>query len=128
VSYTSILRNTPAGRLRTAARAGVFAALTSAPLLAVTSATADSSDSSGSGLSALQTIGIFVCIPLGMFLTIALLVLAPGWIKGDAHRKEVGWSGATTAAGGGNAAGDQQSVAAGKPGSADVTGGASGSW
>jgi hypothetical protein len=93
VSITSSLRTgaglgTPA-RVRTALRAGTVAALTSAPLVAANAAFA----TTDGPLSPLQTVGIFVCIPVGMFTVIACLVLAPGWLKGDSHRREVGWSG-----------------------------------
>jgi hypothetical protein len=77
--------------------------LTSAPLLAAGAALAASNtydgEDSGPGLTVLQTIGIFVCIPVGLFLLITCLVLAPGWIKGDSHRREVGWSGQAQPAG-----------------------------
>jgi hypothetical protein len=93
VSITSSLRTgaglgTPA-RVRKALRAGTVAALTSAPLVAANAAFA----TTDGPLSPLQTIGIFVCIPVGLFTVITCLVLAPGWLKGDSHRREVGWSG-----------------------------------
>jgi hypothetical protein len=101
VSITSFLR-TGAGtgrpaRARAALRAGTTAALTSVSLLAAGAAMAASNtydgEDSGPGLTVLQTIGIYVCIPLGAFLLISFLVLAPGWVKGDRNRREVGWTG-----------------------------------
>jgi len=161
VSITSFLRTgagrAPAARVRTALRAGTVAALTSAPLLAAGAALAASNtydgEDSGPGLTVLQTIGIFVCIPVGLFLLITFLVLAPGWFKGDRNRKEVGWSGQAQPASAGapvqttaaKAAVAKASAPAAKPRSAsssqDVadkvasksgananTGGASGTW
>jgi hypothetical protein len=133
VSYTSLLRSTPAARCRAAVRAGTLAALTSAPMLAATAALADSSnhtyqgEDSGPGLTVIQTLGIFVGIPLAAFLLIAFLVLLPGWVKGDRNRKEVGWSGSDGQGKGADArdSAEQETVAAGSPG---ATGGASGSW
>ena len=160
MSITSLLRTgagrgTPA-RARAALRAGTVAALTSAPLLAAGAALAASNtydgEDSGPGLTVLQTIGIFVCIPVGLFLLITFLVLAPGWFKGDSNRKEVGWSGQAQPAGAGAPAAAAKTGAAkagtgaakaGKAtssindvadkvstgtGSASNTGGASGTW
>ena len=144
----------PAGptRVRAALRAGTVAALTSAPLLAAGVAMAASNtydgEDSGPGLTVLQTIGIFVCIPIGLFLLITFLVLAPGWFKGDSNRREVGWSGqaqpagaaAAGSAGSGSAkaagskpAGTKKAAssiadAADKVGTGTGTGGASGTW
>lgn len=130
VSITTLIRTTPAGRLRAAVRSGAVAALTSAPLLAATSALADTSnhtydgEDAGSGLTVLQTLGIYVGIPLALFLIIAFLVCLPGWVRGDRNKREVGWveppsgaSGAKSSAG--------EAVSAGRQGG---TGGASGSW
>lgn len=131
MSYTSLLRSTSAARCRAAVRAGTLAALTSAPLLVATGAMAASSnhiyqgEDSGPGLSVIQTIGIFVCIPLAAFLLIAFLVLLPGWAKGDRNRREVGWTGGAGKGAGKTGTDEQEAVAAGKSG---ATGGASGSW
>jgi hypothetical protein len=134
VSITTLLRTTPAGRLRAAVRSGAVAAMTSVPLLAVTTALADTSnhtydgEDSGSGLTVLQTIGIYIGIPLGLFLLITFLVCLPGWVRGDRNRREVGWveppAGGSGAAGGAKSSAEQ-AVHAGRQGG---TGGASGSW
>lgn len=129
--------------------------MTSAPLLAAGAALAASNtydgEDSGPGLTILQTIGIFVCIPVGLFLLITFLVLAPGWFKGDSHRREVGWSGQAQPAGAGAAVAKTSATAAGpkavakkaaspssindvvdpvaaKSGAGASTGGASGTW
>lgn len=133
VSITTLIRSTPAGRLRAAVRSGAVAALTSAPLLAATSALADTSnhtydgEDAGSGLTVLQTLGIYVGIPLALFLIIAFLVCVPGWVRGDRNKREVGWveppSGASGASGAKPSA--EEAVSAGRQGG---TGGASGTW
>ena len=113
-------------------RAGTLAALTSVPLLAASSAFAAGfqGEDAGSRLSVLETIGIFVCIPLGLFVLISVLVLLPGWIKGDRNRNEIGWDAQSAAKAGpakGAAAATGESEA--KAGTASSgTGGASGSW
>ncbi len=138
VSISTLFRTTSPARLRAGARAGVLAAATSLPLLAATAALAASNhnydgEDSGPGLTVLQTLGIYVGIPLGLFLLISFLVVLPGWVRGDRNRREVGWVGQNGAAAtpsdavpsssAGSSAG--QSVGAGKSGG---TGGASGSW
>ena len=145
VSITSFLR-TGAGtgrpaRVRAALRAGTAAALTSVPLLAAGAALAAShpydGEDSGPGLTILQTIGIYVCIPLGAFLLISFLVLAPGWIKGDRNRREVGWTGQAQPAGGpaasaaavtASSAQDLADHETTRSGAGAKTGGASGTW
>ena len=84
-------------------RAGTLAALTSVPLLAASSAFAAGfqGEDAGSRLSVLQTIGIFVGIPVGLFLLITVLVLLPGWVKGDQNRTEIGWDTQSAAKAGG---------------------------
>lgn len=129
VSYAGRLHTTPA-RLRTALRAGVLGAATAAPLLAASAALAATNhnydgEDSGQGLTVLQTIGIFVAIPVGLFVLIAFLVCLPGWMKGDRNRREVGWAGAAPAAAGVGASGGEQ---AGEPAKETGTGGASGTW
>jgi hypothetical protein len=128
VSNIPIIRATPAGRLRTAARAGAVVAMTSVPLLAANTVLAATSnhnyqgEDSGPGLTVLQTLGIYVAIPLGLFLVISFLVVLPGWVKGDRNRNAVGWSKSNRAATSDDAA---QKVTAD---TASGTGGASGSW
>jgi hypothetical protein len=136
VSITMLIRTTPAARLRAAARAGIVAATTSAPLLAASAALAANhpydGEDSGPGLTVLQTLGIYLGIPLGLFLLISFLVLLPEWTRGDRNRREVGWigqNGATApkaeAPASPSSSTQQESVGAGK---AAGTGGASGSW
>ena len=140
MSITTLFRTTPPARLRAAARAGAIVATTALPLLAASTAFAayhhyDGEDS-GSGLTVLQTLGIYVGIPIALFLLISFLVVLPGWVRGDRNRREVGWAGqngsGSPAAGSGKQSGSgassssaQQSVSAGK---STGTGGASGSW
>lgn len=145
MSITTLIRTTSATRLRTATRAGVIAAATSVPLLAASTALAANhpydGEDSGSGLTVLQTLGIYVGIPLALFLVISFLVVLPGWARGDRNRREVGWIGSngtasavpkasttgTSSASSSSASSsaEQQSVSAGK---STGTGGASGSW
>lgn len=137
VSITTLIRTTSATRLRAGVRAGIVAATLSLPLLAASSALAAShpydGEDSGPGLTVLQTLGIYLGIPLGLFLLISFLVLAPGWARGDRNRREVGWiaqNGTPSAAPGGapssvGSSAEQHSVSAGK---SSGTGGASGSW
>jgi len=139
VSITTLFRTTPPARLRAAARAGAVVATAAVPLLAATAAFADyhhyDGEDSGPGLTVLQTLGLYVGIPLGLFLLISFLVVLPGWIRGDRNRREVGWigqngagapaEGSAKAAGSASPSSAQQSVSAGKSAG---TGGASGSW
>jgi hypothetical protein len=143
VSITTLIRTTSATRLRAGVRAGIVAATASVPLLAASSALAANhpydGEDSGPGLTVLQTLGIYVGIPLGLFLLISFMVVLPGLTRGDRNRREVGWVGQNgTAAAPGNgsssassagksvsSSGEQQSVSAGK---STGTGGASGSW
>jgi hypothetical protein len=83
---------------RTALRVAVLTATTAllslpaSPVLAATVvANRDDGDEPGAGLSALQTIGIFVGIPLALFLVITILVAAPGAARGPRYRPGVGW-------------------------------------
>jgi hypothetical protein len=116
-------------------RAGALVALTSVPLLAASSAFAAGfqGEDAGSRLSVLQTIGIFVCIPVGLFVLITVLVMLPGWIKGDRNRNEIGWDASSAAKAApsarGAAATTGESDSEAKAGTAaSGTGGASGSW
>ena len=66
--------------------------LPASPVFAATVlATPDDGEEPGEGLSALQTIGIFIGIPLALFLVIAILVSAPGAARGPRYRPGVGW-------------------------------------
>ncbi|HEX4790645.1 MAG TPA: hypothetical protein VH372_19445 [Actinospica sp.] len=122
---------------RSAVRAGTVIALTSVPLLAAGSAFATDfqGEDAGPRLSVLQTIGIFVGIPIGLFLVITLLVLLPGWMRGDRNRSEIGWDRKSAAKTEAQAPQDAQAQAAGESGEkagagsgTSGTGGASGSW
>jgi hypothetical protein len=135
VSITSIIRTMPVGRLRAALRSGAAAAaLTSVPLLAAGTALADTTnhkydgENSGPGLTVLETLGIYVGIPVAIFVLISFLVVLPGWVKGDRNRKAAGWLDAPAAARAGvkSSAGDDEAAVA--TGTASGTGGASGSW
>lgn len=149
MSITTLIRTTSATRLRAGVRAGIVAATVSIPLLAASSALAANhpydGEDSGPGLTVLQTIGIYLGIPLGLFLLITFLVLLPGWARGDRSRREVGWIGQNGASAAApkaaapdahapssaapsstvSSSAEQQSVSAGK---STGTGGASGSW
>ena len=139
MSITTLFRTTPPARLRAAARAGAVVATAAVPLLAASTAFADyhpyDGEDSGPGLTVLQTLGLYVGIPLALFLLISFLVVLPGWIRGDRNRREVGWigqngagapaDGSAKAAGSAAPSSAQQSVSAGKSAG---TGGASGSW
>lgn len=50
----------------------------------------------GSGLPALDMLGVFVGIPLGLFLVISLLfVLIPTWVSERRQRSELTWTAET---------------------------------
>jgi hypothetical protein len=113
-------------------RAGTVVALTSAPLLAAASAFAANfqGEDAGPRLSVLQTLGIFVGIPIALFLIIAFLVMLPGWVRGDRNRAEIGWDAESAAKArtqlkdSAEAKGEKAKAGASSSG----TGGASGSW
>lgn len=113
-------------------RAGTVAALTAVPLLAASSAFAENfqGEDAGPRLSVLATIGIFVGIPVGLFVLIASLVMLPGWVKGDSNRAEIGWDSKSAAKAKAvepaDAVEGESEATAGA--SASGTGGASGSW
>lgn len=83
---------------RTALRAAVLTATTALLVLPTTPALAatvlagrgDGVDLAG-GLSILQTLGIFVGIPLAMFVGIAVIVAVPAIARGPRYRPGVGW-------------------------------------
>jgi hypothetical protein len=110
------------------------AALTAVPLLAAGSAFADNfqGEDAGPRLSVLATIGIFVGIPIGLFLLITFLVMLPSLVKGDTNRAEIGWdtkSAAKTESAPEDAHGESEGADEAKAGAASSgTGGASGSW
>jgi hypothetical protein len=81
--------------LRTSVATALATVVTAASVLAsaapVWARSLDDGEHPGSGLSVLQTIGIFVCIPLGAFVLISLLVLAPSMARGPRYRPGLGW-------------------------------------
>lgn len=114
-------------------RAGTVAALTAVPLLAAGSAFADNfqGEDAGPRLSVLATLGIFVGIPIALFLLITFLVMLPSLVKGDRNRAEIGWDAKSAARAGGATPAAEQPAQEGeaKAGAASSgTGGASGSW
>jgi hypothetical protein len=80
---------------RRALRAGAVAALASVPLLTTSTAFAASvkeyGDDPGKSLGALYTVLIFVGIPVGLFVVIALLVMLPSLAGGQRYRPGLGW-------------------------------------
>ncbi|MDQ1627516.1 MAG: hypothetical protein QOI54_1260 [Actinomycetota bacterium] len=84
---------------RTVLRAAVLTSATALLVLVTTPAFAavtvlahrDDGDDPGGGLSVLQTLGIFVGIPVGLFVVIAVLVSAPAMARGPRYRPGVGW-------------------------------------
>ncbi len=80
--------------LRQAVRptAVVGAALVPIILVAGPAFAADDGEVSGSGLSALQTLGIFVGIPLAAYLLIVFLVLLPSLVRGPRYRPGRAWT------------------------------------
>ena len=85
------------------ARTAIFAALstivtalllllaTPAAAAVTVLATQPEGEDPGPGLSVLQTIGIFVGIPVLIFMTIVVLVLAPSAARGPRYRPGLGW-------------------------------------
>jgi hypothetical protein len=51
----------------------------------------DDGDEPGSGLNVIQTLLIFVGIPLALFVGIALLASAPSMVRGPRYRPGLGW-------------------------------------
>jgi hypothetical protein len=66
---------------------GVVAASTSASAVTASAATP------GQGMSTLEVIGIFAGIPIGVFLLISLLVMAPDLIRRGSRQPGMSWSG-----------------------------------
>ena len=64
----------------------------SAPAYAATyAANTDDGQQTGSGLSVLQTLLIFVGIPAALFVAIVVLVSAPSMARGPRYRPGLGW-------------------------------------
>jgi hypothetical protein len=51
----------------------------------------DDGDDPGKGLSAMKVLGIYIGIPVGLFLLIALLVSIPSMIRGPRYRPGKEW-------------------------------------
>jgi hypothetical protein len=70
-------------------RSATVGSLAAVPLLLASPAFAvhrDAGDDPGQGMSAAATILVYVGIPLGVFVVISLLVMAPGIAKGNRYR------------------------------------------
>ena len=82
-------------------------------------------DSPGQGIGLLETIGIYVGVPLAIYLVIVLLTFAPSTTRGPRYRPGAGWDAYAAWLGG-----PQDGAASGQdaPGRATGSGGASGSW
>ena len=66
-----------------------LSALIASPAYATTHR--DDGDDPGSGLSGLQTVLIFVVIPLALIAVISLLAAAPSMARGPRYRPGLGW-------------------------------------
>ncbi len=82
VSQRSLLR---------AAAVAVSVPITLLALAAHALASTSGSGDAGPGLTVLQTVGIFVGIPVGLFVLIWLLVYAPSMVKGPRYRPGLTW-------------------------------------
>ncbi len=81
--------------IRTVIRGVVVGGSAAAVLLATSPALAQIEDDGaepGDGLSTLETLLIFGAIPLGLFLLIALLVMAPSIARGPRYRADRRWT------------------------------------
>jgi hypothetical protein len=80
---------------RTALRTAVATATTTLLLLfaatAAHAATRDDGEVSGETMSTLTALLVYVGIPAGLFLLIALLVVAPSMARGPRYRPGLGW-------------------------------------
>ena len=79
----------------------------------------------GPGLSVLQTLGIFVGIPVLLFVVIAVLVAAPSAARGPRYRPGLGWWSAPVWF---NGPDDAERAVRESAGSASQGGGASARW
>ena len=71
---------------------GVPAAVAAVLMLSASPAWAlDDGEVPGEGTTAIETLLIYVVAPAGLFLLIALLVLAPSMSRGPRYRPSVGW-------------------------------------
>lgn len=88
-------------------------------------ATPDDGEDPGPGLSVLQTLGIFVGIPVLLFVVIAVLVSAPSAARGPRYRPGLGWWAAPVWF---NGPDDAERAVRESAGSASQGGGASARW
>lgn len=81
-------------------------------------------DSPGEPISTLQALGLFVGIPLGIYLVIALLTFAPASTRGPRYRPGSGWTADSAYLG----SGAVERVEGTGAGHSTGSGGASGTW
>ena len=121
-------------RARTAVRTGVLTAITALLVLPATPAAAaatllanahDDGEDPGPGLSVIQTLGIFVGIPVLMFVVIAVLVSVSASAGGPRYRPGLGWWAAPVWF---NGPDDAERAVRESAGSASQGGGASARW
>jgi hypothetical protein len=85
----------------------------------------DDGEDPGPGLSVIQTLGIFVGIPVLLFLVIAVLVSAPSAARGPRYRPGLGWWAAPVWF---NGPDDAERAVRESAGSSNEGGGASARW
>ena len=130
---------TRTGGARTAARAATTAAAAAGVLLASAlpayAVERSDGDSPGPGISKLEALGVYVGIPLGLYLLIALVVFAPAATRGPRYRPGQGYSAEPEWVKGPEAAGTAHAGAHGAPDASGAqgahgkgTGGASATW
>jgi hypothetical protein len=120
-------------RARTAIFTAASTAVTALFVLSATPASAavtvlaahDDGEDPGPGLSVIQTLGIFVGIPLLICIVIALLVSAPSVARGPRYRPGLGWWAAPVWF---NGPADAERAVRESAGSASQGGGASARW
>ena len=84
-------RRVPTRRLRRTALCAFPVSLASLLLAASPALARDDGEPSGTPLGAIETLLVFVGAPVGLFLLIAVLVLAPSMSRGPRYRPGVGW-------------------------------------
>ena len=113
----------------TAVAAAIVALLLLATAPAAAAATVlaarDDGEVSGPGLSVMETLGIFVGIPVLLFVVIAILVSAPSAARGPRYRPGLGWWAAPVWF---NGPEDAERAVRESAGSAGQGGGASARW
>ena len=80
---------------RTVQRGAIMIGVTPPAMLVATPAfavTQDDGSDPGHGLTALQTLLIYAGIPIGLFLLITLLVMAPSIARGPRYRTDRAWN------------------------------------